>query len=168
MNIFYLDEDIKTNVTYYVDTHVVKMILETAQILCTVVNEAVGSQVTPYKSTHKNHPCVEWAGESHANWRYLCSLMLSLEIEWNYRYKHAKRHKAVDAFLNPRMDIVNLADTWLPKKPFTLPPLCMPEHCKVGTDVVASYRNYYNLEKRHLFKWTNREVPFWIDLGEER
>ena len=57
MNIFYLDKDPQQAAKYHCDKHVVKMILESAQMLCTVVNEISGGQVTPYKSTHKNHPC---------------------------------------------------------------------------------------------------------------
>lgn len=61
MNIFYLDKDPKLCAQYHCDKHVVKMILESAQLLCTAVNEAAGKEVAPYKSTHVNHPCSIWS-----------------------------------------------------------------------------------------------------------
>ena len=36
MNLFYLDEDLDKCAEYHVDNHVNKMILEAAQLLCTV------------------------------------------------------------------------------------------------------------------------------------
>ena len=39
MNIFILDRDPKVCAQYHCDKHVVKMILETAQMICTVLNE---------------------------------------------------------------------------------------------------------------------------------
>ena len=38
MNIFYLDSDIERVVQFHCDSHVVKMCLETAQILCTALH----------------------------------------------------------------------------------------------------------------------------------
>ena len=48
MNIFFLDENPTLSAQYHVDKHVVKMILETAQLLCSVhhVTEQVTEQVT--------------------------------------------------------------------------------------------------------------------------
>ena len=44
---------------------------------------------------------------------------------------------------------------------FTSPYLAMPDDCKTS-DFVESYRNYYLKYKRHLFKWTKREIPWWV------
>ena len=168
MNIFYLDQDPKVCAQYHCDKHVVKMILESAQLLCTAINVVAGEQVTPYKSTHVNHPCAIWVRESFSNWMYVYCLMLYLELEWNFRFEHDKDHKAVTLLCKSGNNIKLKAQELLPDKPFTAPPLCMPEHCKTTTmfgsivDATVSYRNYYNLEKQHLHKWTNRNVPFWI------
>ena len=53
MNIFILDEDIDKCAEYHVDKHVVKMILESAQLLCTAhwIEEYIG--YTPRKLTSK-------------------------------------------------------------------------------------------------------------------
>jgi len=65
MNIFVLDTDTKTCAQYHCDKHVVKMILESIQILPTALNKK--GFVTPFKSTHHNHPCVLWAESSYDN-----------------------------------------------------------------------------------------------------
>lgn len=60
MNIFVLDYNPERAAEYHCDKHVIKMILESAQMLCTAINEIVGIQITLYKSTHKNHSCSLW------------------------------------------------------------------------------------------------------------
>lgn len=62
MNIFVLDYNPKLAAQYHCDKHVVKMILESTQIVCSVANE-LGIE-TPYETTHYNHPCTVWARES--------------------------------------------------------------------------------------------------------
>lgn len=165
MNIFYLDENPQLCAQYHTDKHVVKMILESAQLLCTAVNYHAGEQVTPYKSTHVNHPCSIWVRSSLANWMYLFGLMVRLEGEWRFRFKHTKEHKSV---LDLRIaDITILAYRNFPAiikaEPFTSPALAMPEQYRTNNPV-ESYRAYYNNDKRHLHKWTNRETPFWITM----
>ena len=62
MNIFYLDKDPRKAAEFQYNKHVVKMILETAQILCTAHHCIMGEDAdVPYKSTHKNHPSTVWA-----------------------------------------------------------------------------------------------------------
>jgi hypothetical protein len=66
INIFVLDLDIPTCAAYHADQHVIKMVLESAQMLCTVLSGY--GVATPYKPTHARHPCTLWAGASLANW----------------------------------------------------------------------------------------------------
>ena len=75
MNIFFLDWDVRKCAQEHLDKHCVKMILEYAQILCSVhhMTEQVTEQV-PYKLAHKNHPCCVWARNSMSNYLYLCEL----------------------------------------------------------------------------------------------
>ena len=84
MNIFVLDTDIEICSQYHADQHVVKMILESAQMLCTVLNK--NGIRAPYRSTHSNHPCTLWAGASLENWRWLRDLALALNQEYRYRF----------------------------------------------------------------------------------
>lgn len=159
MNIFFLDENPTLSAKYHVDKHVVKMILETAQLLCSVhhVTDQATDQV-PYKLSHKNHPCAIWARESLSNYLYLCELGLELGKEYTYRY--GKRHKSIEVI---EWCIINKPN--IPDIGFTKPAMAMPDEFKVDS-VVESYRNYYMGAKSDLASWKNREKPFWFGKKE--
>ena len=59
MNIFYLDRDPVKAAQVQYNKHVVKMILESAQMLCTA-HRYYGNENVPYKSAHINHPSSIW------------------------------------------------------------------------------------------------------------
>jgi hypothetical protein len=162
MNIFILDKDIKKCAQYHCDKHVVKMILETAQLLCGVhhMTPQVAPQVAPqvpYKLSHKNHPCAIWARESFSNYVYLCELGLELCKEYTHRY--GKRHKSLDVIL---WCIVNRPN--IPDKGLTEPAKAMPDEYKVKS-VVESYRNYYRGAKSGFASWKMRETPEWFTFN---
>lgn len=153
MNIFILDIDIPRAVEYHVDKHVVKMILESAQMLSTAVR--VSGIDCGYKPTHINHPCNKWVRESLSNWRWLRSLVTHLHEEWKYRYNHTKNHKSFDVVASlPEPDIDDTGITEFA--------VCMPDQCKVPGNPVESYRNYYRSEKVGLHSWKRRPIPYWI------
>ena len=160
MNIFILDKDVKKCAQYHCDKHVVKMILETAQLLCGVhhVTAHDTAQVTdqvPYKLSHKNHPCSIWARESLSNYLYLCELGLELCYEYTHRY--GKRHKSQDVIEWCLTNKPNILD-----KGFTEPAKAMPDEYKVD-DVVQSYRNYYCGAKSGFAVWKMRDIPHWYN-----
>ena len=156
MNIFFLDENPTMSAQYHVDKHVVKMILETAQLLCGVHHAtAPDNTYVPYKLSHKNHPCSIWARTSLSNYLYLCELGLELCKEYTYRY--GKRHKSQDVI---EWCLINKPN--VPDVEFTEPAKAMPDEYKVG-DVVQSYRNYYMGAKSGFATWKNRQKPFWFE-----
>ena len=155
MNIFILDKDVKKCAEYHVDKHVVKMILETAQLLCGVHHMI--PQVTPdvpYKLSHKNHPCAIWTRKSLSNYIYLCELGLELCKEYTYRY--GKRHKSEQVIMWCIVNRPNIPDLGL-----TEFAVAMPDEYKVG-DAVESYRNYYRGAKSGFASWKMRDVPEWF------
>lgn len=152
MNIFFLDYDPKKCAQYHNDKHVVKMILETAQLLCGV-HWMIGNEA-PYKLSHKNHPCSKWVREDLNNYLWLCELGLELCEEYKYRYQ--KTHKTYQVILWCIDNKPNIPDI-----EFTSPPLAMPDICKINDDTISSYRNYYISEKSSFCKWKGREVPDW-------
>ena len=152
MNIFYLDENIETCARYHCDAHVIKMILESAQILCTVL--WLNNIDSPYRPTHKNHPCVLWAGESLSNWIWLKNLAGALNNEYKYRFSHNKNHKSYDV-------ILSLQTPPIPDLGLTAIVQAMPEEYKNKNPVLA-YRQYFISRKYHPAKWTKREVPSWF------
>jgi len=159
MNIFFLDNDPQKIAEYHCDKHVVKMILETAQLLCGVhhMTHQVTHQV-PYKLSHKNHPCSIWARESFTNYLILCEVGLELCKEYTYRY--GKRHKSQDVIERCIINKPNISDIG-----FTQPAKAMPDEYRVD-DVVESYRNYYKGAKANFAKWTKRNIPEWFKMDE--
>ena len=154
MNIFILDYNPKKCAEYHANSHVVKMVLETSQILCGV--HWVQGNEAPYKLSHRNHPCSIWARESLSNYLYLCELGLELCKEYTYRY--GKRHKSQDVIEWCLINKPNIAD-----KEFTEPARAMPDEYKSNC-VVESYRNYYMGEKSKIAVWKNRETPEWFKM----
>lgn len=82
MNIFVLDEDPVAAARMLCDQHVVKMTLETAQLLCS----AHANGAAPYRRTHYDHPCAVWTRASTANYLWLCCHGQALADEYTYRF----------------------------------------------------------------------------------
>ena len=152
MNIFYLDKSPTKCAQYHNDKHVVKMILETAQLLCGS-HWATGGEA-PYKLSHKNHPCSIWVRQDINNYNWLCSLGLKLCSEYSHRY--GKTHKTENILYWCSENLPNIPDD-----KFTPPPLAMPDEYKESSHV-QSYRNYYMGEKRNFSNWKYRDVPSWF------
>lgn len=155
MNIFVLDQNPKKCAEYHNDKHVVKMILETAQLLCGVHHATNSQYDAPYKLSHKNHPCAIWARECYENYVWLCDLGIELSIEYTYRY--GKKHKSQNIIEWCIVNKPNLK-SYNNLTPF---PLAMPSHCKIGNPV-ESYREYYRIEKKDFANWKNRTKPYWF------
>ena len=94
MNIFVVDEDPVVAAQQLCDKHVVKMILESAQMLCTVALEH-GYEDAPYKKAHPKHPCTLWAGKSAENWQWLITHGLAMAEEYTRRYGRQHKSEAV-------------------------------------------------------------------------
>ena len=154
MNIFVLDENPNVCAQYHCDKHVVKMILETAQLLCGA-HWTIGSEA-PYKLSHKNHPCSIWVRECVENYIWLCDLGIELCKEYTYRY--GKKHKSQEIIEWCMVNIPKLKENGSMTK-FAL---AMPDEYKVDYSVVESYRNYYRGAKTSFAVWKNRDVPVWF------
>ena len=158
MNIFYLHHDPRICAQMHVDKHVIKMILETCQLLCSA-HHVLGSDYKPcYKLTHKNHPSSVWCRESTGNYEWLCQLGLELCKEYTYRYQ--KTHKCEEYILDLSKNIPKIENT-----EFTRPRQAMPEIYK-SKDSIDAYRAYYFFDKISMHSWSgkfqSREVPDWI------
>lgn len=156
MNIFVLDENPTIAAQMHNDKHVVKMILETAQLLCGV-HHSINSEYSdiPYRLSHKNHPCAIWVRECIENYTWLCDLGIALCEEYQYRY--GKRHKSLDVIEWALLHRPNLRTNG----DITRFALAMPDECKVDS-VVESYRLYYITHKQSFSKWKNRDKPEWF------
>lgn len=155
MNIFVLDQNVYKCAEAHCDRHVVKMVLETAQILCSAAHLHGGSRLA-YKPTHIKHPCVQWAAASRDNYAWLIGLGNALSSEYYRRY--GKVHKSADVI---RGSVGYY--TMLPARGRTEHVQCMPEQYKVEGDPVAAYRNYYLGEKMGFARWKHgTETPIWV------
>ena len=143
MNIFYLDKcPVKAAQVQY-NKHVVKMILESAQMLCTA-HHCYGDkdQVknVPYKQAHLNHPSTVWTRRSKSTYMWLYNHMMALGDEYTKRYgkTHLSITKCKDFLAIPPRHIQG--DDWCQ------PPQAMPDEYKDKCSIKA-YWNYYIGEK---------------------
>ena len=159
MNIFFLDLDPLKAAQMICDKHVVKMPLESAQMLSTAHRVLDNIEVLAgqplYKATHKNHPSTKWARDSKENYMWLYEHFIALCNEYKKRYD--REHLTFTKLSKPLWycpENINV-------KPFTEPPTCMPDHCKLE-DTVASYKLYYKTEKSKIAKWDKlNNMPDW-------
>ncbi|MBN1921875.1 MAG: hypothetical protein JW892_11560 [Anaerolineae bacterium] len=155
MNIFVLSEDPVEAAGMQCDQHVVKMPLESAQMLCTAFEN--GS--APYRWTHYKHPCGIWARSSRENFLWLVTHALALAEE--YRFRFNKVHKSREVILWCRE---HSPEVIFPEQGLTPFALAMPAHYQCG-DAVASYRNFYLHDKSRFARWQHgRPMPDWYRL----
>jgi hypothetical protein len=176
MNIFVLDPDAATSARMMCDKHVVKMILESCQLLSTAHHVLDGEPVMTkgkkkeYKTfsngntnicrcTMINHPCTIWARETRANYLWLWKHAHALCKEYTRRYGkvHVMEKMLMDELYDPPANITKGKLT-----PFAQ---AMPDEYR-NSDAVIAYRNYYINEKARFAKWKNCEVPEWFELKQ--
>ena len=152
MNVFVLDLSPTTAAIEQCDKHIVKMPLESAQMLCAALHRHKAD--APYKPTHKNHPCTLWAGDSRSNFLWLGYHGLALCLEYSRRYH--RRHKCQDII----EFCLSASDSIPENNGRTTFPLCMPDKYKTD-DPVESYRAYYLGEKSLFAQWNHSNPPQW-------
>lgn len=183
MNIFILDNDPVIAAQMQCDKHVVKMIVESAQMLSTVHRMVDGTMERRpsksgsmlqywklpderedllYKACHFNHPSTVWTRESSLNYRWHYDHFVALCKEYTYRYEkiHATETKLSYALSNlpNKIQVTNF------KTPFKLAMAQFPE-CIVENPV-ESYRNFYQTKQaRFKMAWTKRPIPEWFNYA---
>lgn len=170
MNLFLLSLDRKQCVRWYADKHIVKMILELAQLLYGVwgVSEHPDwRQMAPeggYKTTHINHPIAVWMRQSKNNYNFAASYAYPMLEEYTRRY--GKIHGCQKHLYW----LITNVPPMLPDEPLTQMPQAMPDEYKVrdrcGTmeDTILAYKAYYIGFKVKNIKitYTNTEWPEWL------
>jgi len=183
MNIFVLDRNPDLAAIYHNDRHCVKMILESAQLLCTAHRVIDGQpreghsasgrrakrwsladpvmEASLYHATHVNHPSAVWVRTSRDHYGWLLQLFYALNREYTYRY--GKTHACL--FLTRWLDHppVGLGIYGGPAVP---PPQAMPDECRVPLTgpydwdaTVLAYQRYYREVKKNMSRWTKRDTP---------
>lgn len=161
MNIFAVDHDPILAAQALCNAHVTKMVLESAQLLCTTHHVLATPQLPDYfyRATHKNHPCAIFTRNSLANYKWVARHGLALCEEFTYRSATNKRHASqglIEWCLDnpPNLDQVDLTSF----------AQAMPDQFK-DDDHVTAYRNYYLGDKMinlPRFEYTRRTPPDWM------
>jgi hypothetical protein len=159
-----------------VDSHVVKMILESCQLLSTAHRLLDGQPVQGktktgrkatryllsdnretvlYQATHINHPSSVWVRRSAKNYNWLHNHLMALLNEYTYRYGKVHKCTTIAVALSRLPEDISYAG-------FTDPTPAMKEEFLVDKDSLKSYRNYYIKGKVHLHKYTKRHAPKWL------
>jgi hypothetical protein len=172
----------------HLDKHVLKMIIEYAQLMSTAhrvldgteyidltannrrikrwrLND--GRELSLMKASHVHHPSSVWVRANHENYDWLYMMWKCLLKEYTHRYgkNHACSRLIGLLFQSPK----NISrDNFFPPTP------AMPAEVKVLSenpiagrkyDSLGSYRKYYIQNKAHFAKWTKREIPSWFQNG---
>jgi len=160
MNIFAIESDKHGNIDWVRSAisqdnlRVVKMVLESCQMLCTSLNIIYDQQVTPYRSCHMNHPSTKWVRESSANFELLVEHTRALLAEYTERF--GKIHKCQGVL---DQILVLYDETMFNKHEPTKLPLCMPDEYK-SDDVVESYRRFYASKPK--VRYPKAKIPTWF------
>ncbi len=186
MNLFVLDTNPIKAAQLQCDKHVVKMIVESAQMLSTAhrmldgkltrgpsksgktiskkwVHPDTELDVVLYKAVHMSHPCTVWTMDSDMNYTWHYTHFAALCDEYTYRY--GKVH-ATDKLLRGPLAITPVNIKRGAMTQFKLAMKSNPE-CMHPTDPVKSYRMFYQT-KQDRFKmfWTKRDIPEWFEIKE--
>lgn len=162
MNIFYLDHDPIRCASFHGNKHVVKMVLEYAQLLCTAHHLTVNvlsddEWAMLYKCTHQHHPCSLWVRLSKSHYDWLYQLFVALCNEYTHRY--GKVHLTDQKLRHILANCPIMTDT-----PFIAPPKVMPDEYQ-SDDTLSAYRNYYRYAKADILAYTNRPIPNWLAVS---
>lgn len=184
MNIFALHHEPYDAALAHCDKHVLKMVIEYAQLLSmshrlldgkpTIIQSAnelgrvrarrlwlLPGETTKnssplYAVTHFNHPIAIWARSMSGNYNYLYELFWHLSKEYEHRY--SKVHASFAKLHVP----LRVQPKSIPSGAMTPMPLCMPDEYKVENNAVLSYQNFYVESKSRFARWTNRNPPQWF------
>jgi hypothetical protein len=175
MNIFFLHFNQAKCARWHCDKHVVKMILETAQLLYTAhwilaINKgllpsfktapphALEPRMRGYLPIRNDkHPSAIWARESLQHYRWLSIFGLALCNEYRYRFndkKHSCENHLRWLYMNAPPELFD--NGWKD------PPPAMPDIYKTSKNSIICYRKYYNEGKQSLLTYTGRHRPHWL------
>lgn len=168
------------------DTHVVKMILESVQLLCMAwhFSKDVHTWDFPlYKVTHEKHICTRWVCSDVENYKWLLSHALALSQEYTQRYKKIHKSQKILKMLEkrgiPTLSILSEKNSTTKKNKFAFDdvpktvknmPIAIPakyfEKCAEYDENhkllgISTMRNYYCLKKtimKRKMKWNKSEV----------
>lgn len=177
MNVFALHNSPKIAAQMMCDKHIIKMIIETAQILSCVLDyrykeEHKTDDLTPskqldlpqYPKAHAKHPCTLWAMASTANFDWLRDHLRELCRQYSVRYPNRngtmKAHSLEWTAMVYDAQAQYLEFPLQQRTPFAQ---AMPDAYK-SDDAVVAYRTYYLMDKSFA-AWKRVPTPTWYEQG---
>ena len=151
MNIFVLSNDPVEAASMMCDKHVLKMIIESGQMLCAAHEPGFA----PWKRTHYNHPCSIWTRTTTSNYHWLVEHGLALCREYTKRY--GKLHKSEEVIQWCKKNV----PPSVPEGPLTPFAIAIKDPKHHLNSAVESYRAYYKADKARFAKWKNTSPPEW-------
>ena len=165
MNIFVTSNCPRISAQALDNKRVVKMVLETAQLLSTAI--FINSGITYdniYKPTHIKHPCTVWTALTLGNWDWVFQHFVALCEEYGFRYnKQHASEKILPYLLKHRTDIKNGAITAFANCTRSETMQIDFKHIK---DTCEAYKKYLIAKWDHdksSPKWINRKPPLWYN-----
>ncbi len=192
MNIFALDIDPRLAAQAHLDRHVVKMILEYAQLLSTAHRLLDGvrqDRITPqgrkktfyllpgetieqrqvdgaWKLVVANPTCYSLSHHNHpcAVWARTtrANYMWLAELLRETVIEYTHRYGKPHKTWTDVGAFLSAPPKNIKDGGMTVLPQAMPDEYKVPNDSIAAYKNYYLGAKAGFAIWTNREVPSWF------
>ena len=162
VNVFATDIDPVIAAYNLDDKRVVKMCVETAQLLSQALIANGSSATGIYASNHAKHPSALWAGSTRANFMWLVTHGLALcDCYTNVYYK---RHKSRDVIEQCRLNASDIPDG--PITTFAIAADRVQYSMLDRSEPVECYRHYmrikwYNDKRKPT--WRNRGCPYWAD-----
>ena len=166
MNIFFLHRDPQWAANALCDKHVPKMLLESAQMLSTAVQNYTDRIEELYKPAYPNHPMTKWVGFNRDCFRWALENAVFISQEYCKRFKKLHKSSRIINNIYDNNYIDDIPEGYSMKynkfnMSITEPPQCMPDEYK-DKDYVIAYRKYYMGAKAYFAKWERGvSAPEW-------
>jgi len=163
MNIFATHKSPLKSARYLDNKRLVKMCLETAQMLstavvihCSTVNnvcdlKTLASLLGVYKPTHANHPCNAWCRATRGNYNWLLAHFRALCDEYKRRY--GRQHVSFGLFKKFQQSVVFLPDGG--RTPFV--------NCAANSELGISFKHVDDVHKAYRLylasRWLRDKKP---------
>lgn len=161
MNIFAVEKCPTLAARALCDAHVIKMALESTQLLCTSLRLLLGDKSKAveglYKATHINHPCTRWvtANTGAWCWTYLHGIALIAEYKRRYLQTHACGDVLKGLYIRRGLEDIDQVQLLARRAP--------PLGANTWDETIAHYRAYYKIKQRTLTRFTYRcNPPSWL------
>ncbi|WP_341794884.1 pyrimidine dimer DNA glycosylase/endonuclease V [Rickettsia endosymbiont of Rhinocyllus conicus] len=168
MNIFVTDISPIVSAQALDDKRVVKMILESAQLLSSAIfinSQSIYNDI--YKPTHLKHPCTIWTSVNIANWNWLFKHLEALCLEYKFRFNKLHKTEILLSTL-PKYNYYLPNGTITTFINYTRSKILNLDFTSVS-NVCIAYQKYLSAKWYHdkiKPRWSKRNMPYWFTYHE--